>query len=219
MNLSTRLTIAMVSLVLLTVAAVGYLSYRNLEAAIVPAEMTRLDARARMQAAVLDSHVRWARADVLAATGSTALDSYLHAHFAGGTDPRDGSKEAVWLDRFARVLVSQLKAKPEYNQFRLIGIADGRREILRVDRSGAGGTIRIVPDGELQQKGDRPYLKNTASLPRGEVYVSPIELNQEHGAVETPHLPVIRLGTPIFGPDGKVFGIIIVNIDMRPAFA
>ena len=53
MNLSTRLTGAMVSLVLLTALAVGYLSYRNLEAIIVPAEAARLDARARMQMAVL----------------------------------------------------------------------------------------------------------------------------------------------------------------------
>jgi PAS domain S-box-containing protein len=36
MGLSTRLTVAMVSLVLLTAAAVGFLSYRNIEATILP---------------------------------------------------------------------------------------------------------------------------------------------------------------------------------------
>ena len=39
MSLSTRLTTAMVLLVVLTASAVGYLSYRNIEAAFLPAEL------------------------------------------------------------------------------------------------------------------------------------------------------------------------------------
>lgn len=219
MNLSTRLSAAMVALVLLTALAVGYLSYRNIEAIVIPAEATRLDSRARMQAAVLDSHVRYARADLLASTGSTGLNSFLRASIAGGNNPSDQTPASLWRERFAQNLVSHLSAKPDYYQFRVIGLADGGREVVRVDRSGTGGTIRIVPDHELQQKGDRDYFKHTIALGRGEVYISPITLNQEHGVVETPRVPIIRLGTPIFGPDGKKFGIVIINIDMRPAFA
>jgi len=219
MNLSTRLTGAMISLVLLTALAVGYLSYRNLEAIVIPAEATRLDARARIQAAVLDSYVRWARADILAGTSLASLEGFLRARLAGGIDPLDGTKETIWRERYTQNFVAQLKAKPEYTQFRLIGVADGGREIIRVDRFGPSGKIRIVPDGELQAKGDRAYFKDTIRLRPGEVYISQIELNQERGTTQLPHLPVIRVGTPIFGPDGKPFGIIIINIDMRPALA
>ncbi len=219
MNLSTRLTIAMVLLVLLTALSVGYISYRNLEATIVPSEATRLNARAHMQAAVLDAHVRWARADLLASTGSTGLNSFLNASAGGRATGGDHAPASVWRERFAENLMAHMRAKPDYYQFRVIGVANGGREIIRVDRSGPHGTVRVVPDNELQQKGDRDYFKRTITLPRGDVYVSPIELNQEHGVIETPHVPVVRLGTPIFGPDGKPFGVIIINIDLRQAFA
>ncbi len=217
MNLSTRLTIAMVSLVLLTAAAVGYLSYRNLEATILPTELTRLDARAHLHATVLNSYVHSARSDVLMATAPASLDGLLRAYHGGGIDPTDGTPQTVWRDRFAKYLVTQLAVKPEYVQSRLIGITDGGREIIRADRSGPEGAVRLVPDSELRKKGDRDYFKETIRLPAGKVYISPIELNQEHGVIETPHVPVMWVATPVFGVDGKLFGIIAINIDMRPA--
>ena len=47
MGLSTRLAVAMVGLVLLTAAAVGFLSYRNLEGAILPRALERVDTHTR----------------------------------------------------------------------------------------------------------------------------------------------------------------------------
>lgn len=54
---------------------------------------------------------------------------------------------------------------------RLIGIADGGGEIVRVDRSGPGGAVRIVPAAELQQKGDRGYFRDALAPPVNGVYV------------------------------------------------
>ena len=54
-------------------------------------------------------------------------------------------------------------------------------------------------------------------MPPGELYVSPLDLVQDHGVVTTPLVPTLRVARPIFAPDGKPFGIFIVNIDMRPA--
>jgi hypothetical protein len=33
------------------------------------------------------------------------------------------------------------------------------------------------------------------------------------------NLPTLRVAAPVLAPDGKAFGIMIINIDMRPAFA
>ncbi|MGC1575979.1 MAG: hypothetical protein WA813_07605, partial [Beijerinckiaceae bacterium] len=49
-------------------------------------------------------------------------------------------------------------------------------------------------------KGDRPYFKETIKLAENEIYVSPIDLNQENGAVEIPDVPTLRVATPIFAP-------------------
>jgi hypothetical protein len=97
-------------------------------------------------------------------------------------------------------LVGELGSKPAYSQFRLIGIDDGGRELVRVDRSGPNGAVRVIPDAELQRKGDRPYFRETIKLAENEIYVSPIDLNQENGAVEIPDVPTLRVATPIFAP-------------------
>ena len=78
----------------------------------------------------------------------------------------------------------------------VIGVANGGREILRVDRSGAGGAIRIAPSGELQQQEQRDYFQRAIRLSPGGVDVSPVELNRgRDGVIDNPPLPVLRVAT------------------------
>lgn len=218
MSLFIRLVIAMVALVLLTAASVGVLAYRNLEEAVLPRTLDRIETHTRLLAAELESYVRGARADVLGFRSAVALEGIVRAHLAGGIDPVDGTTEATWRQRMAGRYVAELTSKPAYSQFRIIGIENGSRELLRVDRSGAGGSVRIVPDSELEPKGDREYFTKAITLAPGQVYVSPLDLNRERGVIETPHVPTLRVATPIHAADGRPFGIVIINVDMRPVF-
>ena len=43
------------------------------------------------------------------------------------------------------------------------------------------------------------------------VYVSPLDLNKEHGRIEEPHKPMIRFGTPVFNAQGEKIGVILLN--------
>jgi hypothetical protein len=66
----------MVALVLLTAAAVGVLSYRNLEEAILPWALKRIDTHTRLLASELESYARGARADIVgfrSAVGGAAV--------------------------------------------------------------------------------------------------------------------------------------------------
>jgi PAS domain S-box-containing protein len=218
MSLSTRLTLAMVGLVLLTALAVGWLTYRNLEAAILPRALDRVETRVRASAVDLDRHVRGPRSDILGFRSAVALEGLVRASFAGGRDPIDGTSLATWRDRMAARYVAELTNKPSYTQFRIIGVADGGRELLRVDRSGPAGAIRVVPEAELQQKGDRGYFQEAIKIGPDDIYVSAIDLNQENGVIETPHVPTVRVAAVIQTPDHKPFGIVIINVDMRPLF-
>ncbi len=69
----------------------------------------------------------------------------------------------------------------------------------------------IVPEDQLQFKGDRYYFKETYSRKKGEVFVSPLDLNVEHDRIEQPLKPMIRIGTPVFDGNGRKQGIIIFN--------
>src|SRR3954468_25047206 len=94
MRLSLRLAIAMVALVLLTVGAVSFLSYRNLEAATWPRALERIDGHARLLASELEGYTRGARDDILGFRSAVALEGIIRAHMAGGMDPVDGDREA-----------------------------------------------------------------------------------------------------------------------------
>ena len=219
MTLSTRLTVAMVALVLLTATAVGYLTYHNVEAFALPRGLDRIDTRTRVLAAELEAGVRAARADVVGFASAVAVEGIIRSRLAGGVDPIGGTSEAVWRARMASRYAAELAAKPSYREFRIIGRDDGGREIVRVDRSGPGNAIRVVPDTELARQGDRDFLTDAIKLGAGEVYISPINLSRDNGSIRTPHVPIVRIATPLHKPDGSAFGIVIINIDMRLAFA
>jgi len=211
-KLSTRLTMAMVALVLFAIAVTGILTYRNLLDVAVPRSLERLDGHVQLLAAELQAVVRAARADVLA----FAVEQMASG---GSGDIADASNVFAAAER--RQLTSrfsaELTAKSWYDEWRIVGAADGGREIIRVDRSGAGGASRAAPDSELQRDGDQDYFQKTIALAAGDVYISPIELKQTRGAAGT-RVPTMRVAAPLIAADGRRFGIVIADLDLRPVF-
>jgi len=94
-----------------------------------------------------------------------------------------------------------------YDQIRLLD-AEGR-EMARVNYS--NGQPVIVPDDKLQNKKGRYYFDDAFVLNRGEVFVSPLDLNIEHGKIEQPLKPMIRFATPVFDQRGVKRGILLLN--------
>ena len=218
MTLTTRLAIAMIALVAIAVSAVGWLSYRNLEQALLQRARDRIETHSRQIATDLEYYASSATGDVAGFRSAVALHGLVRARKAGGTDPIDGVSEKTWRDRIASRLAAELEAKPSYAMFRIIGVDDGGRELVRVDRNGPNGTVRIVPEEGMQKRGDRDYFQKTIRLGPKQIYVSPLDLGRFNGLIEEVHRPTVRVATPIFASDGKPFGIFMVNVDMRRAF-
>ena len=82
-------------------------------------------------------------------------------------------------------------------------------ERVRVDFH--GDTTEIITDIQLQDKSRRYYFEEAVNLQPGEIYISPLDLNMDHGKIEYPHKPVIRFATPVFA-DGKKAGIIVFDL-------
>jgi len=93
---------------------------------------------------------------------------------------------------------------PDYDQVRYLD--ERGQEVLRINHHGA-----IVPPNELQNKADRPYFQKTMKLAQGQYYVSAFDLNVEHGQVEQPPKPTLRVAMPVFDANGRRHGIYIVN--------
>ena len=97
--------------------------------------------------------------------------------------------------------------KALYDQIRFLD--ENGREIVRVNWN--NGLPESVPPDKLQDKSSRYYVRETLALAQDGIYVSPLDLNIEHGAIEQPLKPVMRFGTPIFDRQGHKRGIIILN--------
>jgi diguanylate cyclase (GGDEF)-like protein len=98
-------------------------------------------------------------------------------------------------------------AKKTYDQIRYIH--NNGMECVRVNY--ANGNPEAVPTEKLQNKAKRYYFTDTIRLGRKEIFVSPLDLNIEHGKIEKPLKPMLRFGTPVFNNDGEKHGIVLLN--------
>jgi len=215
MTLTARLAIAMILLVAATTFSVGWFSYRSLERVMPPRVLDRIETHSKLVAAELEAYVAGARNDIASYRSVPGINALARAQRAGGVDS-DGVSAKIWLDRIANRFAGELEAKSAYSKFRLIGM--DQREAVKVDRRGPNDAVRVVPDSELGSKGDRDYFKETIRLRPGDIHVSPIDLQRHDGVVTVPHVPTLRVATPISAPEGSLFGVLVINIDMSQAF-
>ena len=133
----------------------------------------------------------------------------------GGVDPFDNSSVETWKNRLSTIFSELIRAKSNYLQIRYIGIANGGKELFRIERNGS--LIQKVEENKLQQKGETSYFKNALKLNPGDVYLSEISLNREFGEISEPHTPVIRAATPVFF-ENQLFGILVINMSFNQIF-
>ena len=195
---------------LATGALVVAVLYRGCERLLVENELSQLRAQAQLRGERLRAKVHDLEQDARFLAALPPLRGIARATTAHGTDPLDGSSVEAWRDRLAVIFESLLLTRPSYLQVRYIGAADGGRELLRFERDAAGQVVR-VPGAGLQQKGGRPYVRRALRLNPGEVYLSPIELNREHGRIVEPPVAVLRAAAPIHDAAGEAFGVVVIN--------
>ena len=111
------------------------------------------------------------------------------------------------LDELADEWRAMLESSGYFYSIRYID-EDGR-ERLRVNFE--GGKARVVPVPELQGKSHRYYYMDVMKLPRGAIYVSPIDLSSEYGQLESPGRPILRFATTVFDSGGRRRGFVIMN--------
>lgn len=99
------------------------------------------------------------------------------------------------------------KEKKTYDQIRFINSKG--LEIIRINYN--NGKPAAVNQENLQDKSNRYYFRETFNLDAGDVYFSPFDLNIEHGEIEQPLKPMIRVGIPVFNAAGEKKGILLVN--------
>ena len=210
-RIGTKLSALAISLVVLTGAIVGGMLYGGIKAVLVGQEYDMLSQQVRLRGKNLIAGLGPLREDLQILAGTPAIEGIVRARDAGGIDPLDGSSEDQWRDRLADIFAEYLRTKAAYLQIRYIGVEDGGREIVRVDR--LEDTVVKVEDEALQRKGHRPYFQEAIRLASSEIYLSSVELNREQGQIEEPHRQVVRAATVIKNSNQEPIGILIINMD------
>jgi len=111
------------------------------------------------------------------------------------------------LQRLEKDFLIFSEKKGIYDQVRYIN--EEGNEIVRINYN--GGNPSIVQKQNLQNTTLSYYFQETISLNRGELYISPFDLNTEKGEIETPLKPMIRFATPVFDKRGPKQGIMVLN--------
>lgn len=99
------------------------------------------------------------------------------------------------------------RSKTIYDKIRWID--EHGHERVRINYTLAGPLA--VETERLQDRSLRYFFQDTLYLQPMEIYVSPFDLNDEGEAIEVPHKPTIRLGTPLFDEAGKRNGVLMLN--------
>lgn len=94
-----------------------------------------------------------------------------------------------------------------FDQIRLLDNAG--LEKIRVDLVEGKGQPRAKE--ELQSKANRYYFQATKHMQPGQIYISAMDLNVEHGAIEVPHKPTLRFSTPLKDAQGNQAGVLVIN--------
>lgn len=165
--------------------------------------MAELSGSVADRADALSKHLAGAEEDLRLATRNPDL-----ARMLGATGPLRVSAQAHLVEQWKALAES----RGRYVQIRYID-EDGD-ERIRIERD--GGEYRSTPVPRLQNKARRYYFIETMTLDPGQVYVTSMDLNQEHGRIERPFLPVVRYATPVADREGRRAGMVILNLDARP---
>lgn len=123
------------------------------------------------------------------------LDQYLQTN------------DTSYLKKAGVEYVSLARRSRAYDQIRYLDQQGLER--LRVNFN--AGNPELVPIEQLQLKSGRYYFQECTALANNQIFLSPLDLNVEHGLVEIPYKPVIRLCTPVFSSMGYRRGVILLN--------
>lgn len=123
-------------------------------------------------------------------------------------DGAPGSTHDALTRDVERDLLRLTELHPHVYQMRVIDLTGMER--VRVEKK--GDRLLSVPPEQLQDKSDRYYVREALERRPGELYVSPLDLNEEFGRPELPEKPVIRVASVVVGEDGRTRGLIVVNL-------
>ncbi|MCT0223663.1 response regulator [Synechococcus sp. CS-1328] len=145
-------------------------------------------------------------------------------------ETRHGAVDQIWAAQHLPSLAAAV-AQPSAahlatlaNDFQaMVSTAPCTQQIRWIDRNGqeqvrvqrSGNRLLSIPPQALQNKANRPYVREGLRLQPGQLYISALDLNQEQGQLERPYRPTTRYVLPLVDPNGQRQGLVVLNSSGR----
>lgn len=207
-SLSNKIILLTCGLVLMTATAISALNYVRMVGITHNMSIERMAGSAREMTQHFRSAYDQMANDGYIVSRTPPLQGIIRSRKNGDIDPMDGSTTKLWQERLQHIFMSVMEVRPHYFQMRYIGLADGGRELVRVNRNGT--QLEAVAKEDLQQKGNELYFQESPGLPPNKVHFSEITYNREKGMIDPNLIPTVRAIIPIYDGD-TLFGFMIIN--------
>jgi len=212
MSMTNKIIIMVGLIAIIASASVGFGILYRFENQLHSQTMARLQDSSKIAAGDFEKRLESMANDVKILASDPTFGTYIDAIKSGNKELQSRA-----LQHIENVFVNLASVQHDYIQVRFIGREDSGKELVRVNQN--EGKISRVKPSALQQKGQRNYFLSSIVLEAGDIFYSDIDLNREHGQIEQPFVPVIRIATPVFEQPGIPFGIVIINISLKRLFA
>lgn len=114
-----------------------------------------------------------------------------------------------WIALLQQGFATFAQAHPSYYQIRYIGVADGGREVVRIDRR--GNQVTIASPDQLQHRAERNFFQAALALQPGQVHLSDFTFGLADDELTPTLVPTLRAVVPAFGPGGTVVGMVVID--------
>ena len=202
-HLSFRIKSALVlgGLQVIGLLVLGYLAYIRSQDALEELAEDKFRLGIEAVSKSFSDYIRDESRKALFMANMQPVQAYLVARDGNPGPPSDSPPAASQLEN---LFISMAETHPECV------------EIVLTDRSGRermrilaqDGVARLANSNELGQQGSAGHFRQTISLSKGTVYVSPLLSSETEGSI-----PTFWVGAPVVGPDGPTVGTITVRVD------
>ena len=117
------------------------------------------------------------------------------------------NKDEASLAALTEELLSFAQQKRIYSEILFLDLAGNELVHVAYEENRASSRNQAQRINVAQQS----YFIESIQLGRGELYISPLHLRVEQGAIRTPHMPSMYLATPVHDSRGKSQGILVLN--------
>ncbi|MBI2555253.1 MAG: GAF domain-containing protein [Candidatus Rokubacteria bacterium] len=202
LSIRAKLVIAFCLFGVIPLALVGGYGVVHAFLLLHDAAQDRLKTEIVMKTEEIQRYLGGVREDTLFLSRLPALHALINL-------PRESTREGrrSLVIRLGEELLSFSRFHQAYSQVSYID--ESGREVVRANFD--GNRHYLVPSPRLQDKRDR-YFREAMAIPAGTIYVSPMDLNVEWGAVEVPHKPVVRFAVPLRSARDEPRGIVLIHL-------